>query len=124
MFIGEKLKKIRKEKGITQKQLADALSVSVMTVQRYETNTREPKSEMIDKLCSVLGTMPEYFLISDYDSYIENSYLRDKTVILSYELNESFEKLNNTGKSIAIQRVKELTEIERYTRPDEEPPQK
>lgn len=33
-----------------------------------------------------------------------------------------FEKLNNTGRNVALERIKELTEIERYIAPDDPAP--
>ena len=35
---GEKLTDLRKEKGLTQQQLADMLGVSVKTINQYENN--------------------------------------------------------------------------------------
>ena len=41
--IGTFLKKLRKEKGITQEQLAETLSVSGRTVSRWETGVSQTK---------------------------------------------------------------------------------
>ena len=42
--IGNFLKKLRKEKGITQEQLAEILNVSGRTVSRWETGNNMPVS--------------------------------------------------------------------------------
>ncbi|MBM7834983.1 helix-turn-helix domain-containing protein [Clostridium sardiniense] len=54
MNIGENIKKIRKEKGLTQKDLATSLDVSTITIQNYENNRREPRLETLNKIASIL----------------------------------------------------------------------
>ncbi len=58
MTIGENIRVIRKLKKLTQQQLADKLNISLMTVRRFETNARQPKLEMIDKIAVALGVEP------------------------------------------------------------------
>ncbi len=55
MTIGERIKALRKEKGITQKELADRLGVSASMVGQYETGVRKPKYETIQKIANSLG---------------------------------------------------------------------
>ena len=55
MTIGERIKALRKEKGITQKELADRLGVSASMVGQYETGVRKPKYETIQKIADSLG---------------------------------------------------------------------
>ena len=43
MKIGNFLKELRKEKGITQTQLAETLNVSARTVSRWETGVSQTK---------------------------------------------------------------------------------
>jgi transcriptional regulator with XRE-family HTH domain len=54
-MIGENIKRIRSEKGLTQKELAQMLGVTAATVQRYETEKIACKSKTIEKLIEVLG---------------------------------------------------------------------
>lgn len=52
----ENLKYLRKRKGFTQKELADLLNVSEITVNRYETGAVPiPRSSRLKKLAAVLG---------------------------------------------------------------------
>lgn len=46
--IGNFLKKLRKEKGITQEQLAEILNVSGRTVSRWETGKNVPGQEVLN----------------------------------------------------------------------------
>ena len=42
MNFGEKVSQLRKQNGLTQRQLADALGVSLRTITNYETGGRYP----------------------------------------------------------------------------------
>ena len=42
MNLGEKLKQLRLEKNLTQKQLADRLGVAISAISSYESDTRCP----------------------------------------------------------------------------------
>ncbi len=57
MKIGERIKEIRKRKGISVDEVAEKLGVSVSTVYRYENSsiTKIP-IDVIDKLCKILDT--------------------------------------------------------------------
>lgn len=56
--IGIQIKKIRKEKGLTQQQLADKLHVSQAMIGQYENGKRQPKEQTIKKIASALD-VPE-----------------------------------------------------------------
>lgn len=47
MKIGDNIKRFRKEKGISQKQLAEILKIPVSTLANYENNHREPSIGML-----------------------------------------------------------------------------
>lgn len=55
MTIGERLRTLRKEKGLTQKELAERLGVSASMVGQYETNVRSPKMETLKKFANSLN---------------------------------------------------------------------
>ncbi|MBQ4444536.1 MAG: helix-turn-helix transcriptional regulator [Clostridia bacterium] len=46
---------LRKQSGMTQKQLAERLSVTDKTVSKWETGYTTPDIEMLDRLCKVFG---------------------------------------------------------------------
>ena len=50
----ERLKDLRKEKGMTQIELATALGVSSGTVAMWETGKRKPSFEMFDTPCLMI----------------------------------------------------------------------
>lgn len=56
------LKEIRKELGITQKELADELSVSIPQISRYESGETAMTPDTIIKLCNYLGITTDELL--------------------------------------------------------------
>ena len=50
MTLGQIMQKIRKEKGYTQKQLAEKCGMATGTIQQYELNKREPRREQLPKM--------------------------------------------------------------------------
>ena len=60
--IKERLKKIRKENGVSQKEVADYLGVSVSAYSNYEQGIREPSLDMLLKLSDFFDTTCDYLL--------------------------------------------------------------
>ena len=69
MQIGERLKKRRKELGISVESIAEQLGVSYTTVYRYEASsiTKIPV-ETFDKLCKILGVTPAELMGNSEDT--------------------------------------------------------
>lgn len=53
---------MRKENGLTQKQLADALQVDFRTVSFWETERFEPNIDQIIKLCNYFNVSADYII--------------------------------------------------------------
>lgn len=55
MSTGEIIKKLRKEKGLSQKQLADRLGTTQQNLAQYENNKRKPKPATLQKIANALN---------------------------------------------------------------------
>lgn len=62
MTTGEKIRSIRKEKGLTQKALGELLGVTQATVGQYETNANPPKIETLQRIADALGVPVSYLI--------------------------------------------------------------
>lgn len=62
MTTGQIMQAIRKERGYTQKQLAEKCGLATGTIQQYELNKREPRREQLQKIATVLD-VPLYELM-------------------------------------------------------------
>lgn len=92
MTIGDNIKRIRKEKGLTQKKLAELLKVTPQNLAQYENGRRLPKRETINKIANALE-VDSVDLTDDTNevNIVEPSIdnLREEIRQLAYSLNES-----------------------------------
>ncbi len=61
-MLGEQLKKLRTQKGLTQKELADYLHISKSSVGMWELDQRDPDTSMLLKLADFYGVTVDYLL--------------------------------------------------------------
>lgn len=61
-MISQRLKELRKEKGITQKQFAEIFQVASGTIAMWEIGKRQPDIQMIDRIASYFGVSVDYLL--------------------------------------------------------------
>lgn len=61
-MVGERLAELRKQSGFTQKQLAEALSVSVSTISLYEREAVSPDDELKIKIAQMFGVSLDYLM--------------------------------------------------------------
>ena len=141
MPVGEDIKSIRQQKGMTQAQLAAAVGTTSQNISQYERGVRNPKIGTLQKIADALGENVTMFIPTQRESPAEYAalepYLTDDQKKYLAELDEEwlsdmldeaentwFEQkhqmfnalfqLSDEGRIIAIERVKELTEIPRY----------
>ena len=69
-FISQALKDIRKQHGMTQKELADKLNVSQNAIYNWENGKREPKIDTIKKMCDIFD-VPFYCFIPPTSGFID-----------------------------------------------------
>lgn len=67
MTFGQKIRKLRNEAGLTQKELAEELNVTFQTVSKWESDVNEPDISNIKQLAKIFHCSVE-FLFSDDDS--------------------------------------------------------
>lgn len=69
MEFREKFLKLRRQRGLTQMELAKELEVSRKTIQFYESGDRYPKRSTMTKICAFFHVSLEY-LISNEDAFL------------------------------------------------------
>ncbi|MFI3172497.1 MAG: helix-turn-helix transcriptional regulator [Eubacteriales bacterium] len=60
--IGNQLKNIRKQSGLTQSQLAEQLYVSTDMIRRYENGYNQIGNDHLISLCRIFNVSADYFL--------------------------------------------------------------
>lgn len=79
MSVGENIRTIRKERGLTQKALAEKTGLSVRSIQDFEYDKIVPKLETLLKLASVLQVSPKKINSAvQWDEYIDTANLAEK----------------------------------------------
>lgn len=67
MTVGENIRRIRKERGLTLKQLGDMVGVSEAYIRAYESGRRNPKLKSLETLAQALAVNVEVLTNSDFD---------------------------------------------------------
>lgn len=90
-MLPERLKNLRKEAGLTQRQIAEKLQVGQNSYSNWEKGKRTPIQPTIEKLSEILNTSTDYLLGKtdipdrdleiDIDNAIDNSVAYDGTPI-------------------------------------------
>lgn len=73
MNLGERLKKLRLEKGVSQTDLAKQFNIARSTLSQYESNQRTPSDEIKIKLSEYFNVSTDYLLgKTDIKNYTED----------------------------------------------------
>lgn len=56
--LGDRIRKARKARGLTQLEVAEKLEMSIGIIERWEAGTRTPRLSALKKLAKVLGCPP------------------------------------------------------------------
>nr|WP_202709717.1 helix-turn-helix transcriptional regulator [Sporosalibacterium faouarense] len=59
---GDRLRKLRKEKKLTQVELGKLLKTSHATINRYENNIHQPDLDTLNKLANIFNVSTDYLL--------------------------------------------------------------
>lgn len=91
---GERLRQLRKQKKLTQKQLAALIGVKNSIVSFYEVGDRIPSPEIIIKLATTLGVSADYLLGIEKNESIDVSGLDDDDKMLVRTLVDTLRRKN------------------------------
>ncbi len=94
---GERLRQLRKQKNLTQKQLASFVGVKNSIISFYEVGERMPSPEMIVKLATVLNVSTDYLLGMNKNKTIDISGLDENDKILVNLLVDTLRNKNKTS---------------------------
>lgn len=119
---GELIKKARKNKGLTQKQLAEKAGLATVTIQQYERHLRIPRLENIIKIAQALDVPTESLFgavcispATEFDreklDFYNPGIFSDANIRYVSKL---LEQLNLKGQEKAIEQIQLLTKIPEY----------
>lgn len=112
---GEKVKKLRVQKNLTQSQLAEVLSVGRSTIAGYETKGKQPDYDKLEKLATYFNVSIDYLLGYSKNHYsntpilgstLEKKYpYQEKTLHIDHELLELINKLGEENSNIFYKEI-------------------
>lgn len=124
MHFGDNIRILRKNSGMTQKQLAARLSLSASTIGMYEQNRRVPDPAIIRELAKIFNVSPREILGEDTDDYFledlpPNKEEESAIVLSKQELKflDTFRKLNEDNRDIILGDMKRYLKEQNYTSP-------
>ncbi len=84
--LGEKIKRLRKNKNLTQEQLAELIDISPRNLSGIELGINYPKAETLEKIITALEV--------NIDELFSNDYLQDEKDLLNY-INDTINYIKN-----------------------------
>lgn len=103
-MFAENLKKLRKNKGLTQVQFAEIFNISSGTIAMWETNKRIPDTSMLIKIAEYFDVTVDYLLGKDN---ISNTDKKDDPA----EADQDLVILNRNAKKLSPENRKKLLEM-------------
>lgn len=92
-MFAERIKQLRKEKGLTQTELARALGISGATVAMWETGKRRPSFEMMEKLTDFFDKNLGY-LIGDSDDDVSPTPTEEQVNLMGlWQVQEEYQDI-------------------------------
>lgn len=117
MEFGEKLKRLRLERGLLQRELAEVLQVSLRTIKNYELGHSYPKDEEVfHRLAEFFQIDVNYFLIRDIETMRDfnetkesfSSYFQSETILYLVVDFFSNSEISSTDKDKLMQQMQEI----------------
>ncbi len=98
MSFGTTIKKLRRNKDMTQEELAEVLSISPQAVSRWETDAAMPDISLLPSLCNFFGVTSDFLLgidVANRQQQIEKIIAEAEKLSFRGYLNEAREILEN-----------------------------
>jgi transcriptional regulator with XRE-family HTH domain len=86
--LGDRIKDLRKQKNLSQSELADKVGISYAQIGRYETKGAQPPAETLKKIADALGVSPDYLIYGTADE-------KAKTKLSDADLINQFKAIEN-----------------------------
>ena len=91
---GENLRKLRTERGLTQKELGDRVGLSKAVVSKYENSLGYPSLDMLIKISAFFGVSTDYLLGAASKKTLDLSGLTDEQIGAVSAIVSQFRKAN------------------------------
>lgn len=80
--LGKKISELCKQQGIKQKELAEKVGVTQVSMSRYVTGERVPRLNTLKEIAKILKTTPEYLMDCESNEDTEQVYYRARRIVI------------------------------------------
>ena len=94
MDFGNRLRELRTQAGLTQKQLANLLGVTKSVISFYERQERTPSPDVLKKIAAVFHVSTDFLLDIDRVKRLDLSGLDDNDIQLVTMMVDTLRKIN------------------------------
>lgn len=104
--IGERIRALREDADMSQKELAQNSEITEATLSRYENDLREPKASVLIRLATELNTSTDFLL-----GRTDLPYIMPSSVAITsqeMELIKTYRSLSGQGKIRLLERAEAL----------------
>ena len=84
MHIGEKIKKLRKERNLSQAQVAIKIGTDARRISNYENNINIPTTDLLVKIAEIFNVSMDYLVKADVEN-TATTPIRDKKLLEQFE---------------------------------------
>ena len=89
--LGDRIKDLRKQKNLSQSELADKVGISYAQIGRYETKGSQPPAVTLKKIADALGISPDFLIYGTSDEKAKTK-LNDAELINQFKAIESMDE--------------------------------
>lgn len=86
VLLGEKLKQLRLDRKLNQKQLGEIMGLAVSTISNHETGARDPSLEALIKYARFFHVSADYLLGLERQDYLNISDLDDEKRVIAIQV--------------------------------------
>ena len=121
MSVGENIKKLRLEKGLTQEELGNLLGVKKAAIQKYESGqVQNLKQTTIRRLCEIFEKNPSHFIFDDLEERLRVEVECIENINRTYgneavELLEVFVSLNAANRAKVLSYADDISIVQSVT---------
>jgi len=101
-ILGQRIQKLRKEKGYSQTELAKKIGISYAQISRYEIKGSQPPAVVLNKLADVLDTSVDFIINGNSSEKAQNT-LKNTEVLNQFK---EMEQLPDNERGVLMQVIR------------------
>ena len=105
---GNKLKSLRENEGLLQKDLSNILNISASTIGMYEQGRREPDNATLKKIAGYFGVSTDYLLDIEHPITKTEKELREKEILKNALIENGYMKKDEDLSNEELKRLMEF----------------